>query len=419
MFTQDLYIYSDSKVSEFLKSLTDDQRVEFLNEWNASRDHREKIYISYDSTNKHCQAGDISMAEFGHEKEKNGKEIFNYSIAYDRNNREPLFYEDYPGSIPDIAQLQYTIGKAKGYGYRNIGFILDRGYFSEPNIHFMDNEGYQFVIMVKGLADFVNGIVMEVRGSFEDKRDSAIREYKTYGTTVKRRLYPSDEKERYFHVYYSTGKNHAEREKLENRLEKIQKGLNKIKGRQDVLLGDSVTKYFDPIFHKDGTFLYAQERKAVVERELQLSGYFCLVTSEKMTAGDALRLYKSRDGSEKLFRGDKSYLGDRCERVYGPESFEGKIFVEFAALIIRNRIYTKLKDEMIEIDKQPNYMTVPAAIRELEKIEMVRLTDQIYRMDHAVTKTQKAILKAFDIDAGYIKHKTAELSKRLAESGVC
>ena len=42
--------------------------------------------------------------------------------------------------------------------------------------------------------------------------------------------------------------------------------------------------------------------------------------------------------------------------------------------------------------------TVPAAIRELEKIEMVRQTDGKYRIDHAVTATQKAILKAFGID---------------------
>lgn len=45
-------MYSDTKISDFLESVTDEQRVGFLNEWNAVRDHREKIYISYDSTNK-------------------------------------------------------------------------------------------------------------------------------------------------------------------------------------------------------------------------------------------------------------------------------------------------------------------------------------------------------------------------------
>lgn len=37
-------------------------------------------------------------------------------------------------------------------------------------------------------------------------------------------------------------------------------------------------------------------------------------------------------------------------------------------------------------------MTVPAAIKELEKIELTRQADNVYRLDHAVTKTQKNIL---------------------------
>ena len=40
-------------------------------------------------------------------------------------------------------------------------------------------------------------------------------------------------------------------------------------------------------------------------------------------------------------------------------------------------------------------MMVPAAIKELEKIEMTRQLDKVYRLDHAVTKTQNTILKAF------------------------
>lgn len=47
-------------------------------------------------------------------------------------------------------------------------------------------------------------------------------------------------------------------------------------------------------------------------------------------------------------------------------------------------------------------MNVPATIKELEKIEMIRQTDGEYRLDHAVTATQKTILKAFKMDASYV-----------------
>ena len=151
LFTPDMRIYTDSKVSDFLQKIKPEQSVGFLNSWNQSRNKRQRIYISYDSTNKNCQAGDIDLVEYGKAKIDEGLPIFNYSVAYDAANREPLFYEMYPGSINDVSQLTCMIDKAHGYGYRNLGFILDRGYFSRKNLSYMEQNGYSFLIMVKGM----------------------------------------------------------------------------------------------------------------------------------------------------------------------------------------------------------------------------------------------------------------------------
>ena len=114
-----------------------------------------------------------------------------------------------------------------------------------------------------------------------------------------------------------------------------------------------------------------------------------------MDAADALDLYKSRDASEKLFREDKTFLGNRTMRCQSNKALHAKIFIEFVALIIRNRIHFLLKEQMLKAHQKENYMTVPAAVRELEKIEIVRQTDGEYYRDYAVTATQKSILKAF------------------------
>ena len=415
LFTQGMKIYSDSKVSDFLRMITDDQSVGFLNAWNESKNHQEKIYLSYDSTNKNCQAGDIEMVEYGKAKVDNGLPIFNYAIAYDTKNKEPLFYETYPGSINDVSQLQYMIDRAKGYGYKKIGFILDRGYFSKKNIEYMEESGYSFVIMVKGMASFVNDLILENKGEFESKRIHNISEHRVYGMTVKKKLYLSDERDRYFHIYHSSFKESAEREIIESKIEQmanfLKKNANKAKE-----LGPGIEKYFELYYDKaKKTFLFALAKASVIEAEMALSGYFVIVTSEKMTAKEAISLYKSRDASEKLFRGDKSYLGNKSLRVYSDESASSKIFIEFIALIVRSKIYTALKEEMKNLDKKPNYMTVPAAIKELQKIEMVRQLDHVYRLDHAVTAMQKTILKAFGMDAPYIKYRANEISKKLAQ----
>ena len=412
LFTEGMRIYSDSKISDFLCGMTGEESVGFLNDWNSSCDHREKIYISYDSTNKSSEAGNIEMVEFGEAKVDVGSPIFNYSIAYDTKNSKPLFYETYLGSIADITQLEFMLGKAKGYGYKNIGFILDRGYFSKGNIRKMDEYGYSFVIMVKGMAKLVNNLVLKNKGRFEEERKYSIRKHHVYGFTVKSKLYLDDEKDRYFHIYHSTGKEHGEKEELEEMLERLGKSLRAQYGT-DYQLSDAEKEYFDTFYDSHGILTLVKEKDDVIKRALQLCGYFCIVTSDKMTAAEAIDLYYSRDASEKLFRGDKSYLGNKSERTHYTESTEAKIFVEFVALIVRNRIYTRLKEELERIDEKPNYMTVPAAIRELEKIEMIRGHDQIYRLDHAVTKTQKTILNAFGMDAAYVKHRAQRISEQL------
>ena len=416
LFTNGMKQYSDSTVSDFLNSVTDDQSIGVLNSWNETRNHLEKIYISYDSTNKNCQAGDIEMVGFGHPKVDVGQPVFNYAVAYDTHNQEPLFYEKYPGSLNDISQLQFMLDKAFGYGYKKIGFILDRGYFSCENIQYMDKCGYSFVIMVKGMASLVNELVLQHKGTFESKRVNNIYEYGVYGKTVKHRLYAGDKKERYFHLYHSISKESAERAGIENRLNQMTLYLKKYQNKVKEF-GPGFEKYFNLHYdEKTQAFVLPEERCSVVERELDLAGYFCIITSEKMSAKEAIELYKSRDTSEKLFRGDKSYLGNKSIWVYSEESARAKIFVEFVAMILRCRMYTKLKEEMKNLEKKPNYMTVPVALKELEKIEMVRQLDNVYRLDHAVTANQKTILNAFGLDANHIKYYASELSKELKKA---
>ena len=50
-------------------------------------------------------------------------------------------------------------------------------------------------------------------------------------------------------------------------------------------------------------------------------------------------------------------------------------------------MYNLLKEEMLRIETNPNYLTVPAAIRELGKIEGVRYNGERYKLDRSNRKT--------------------------------
>ena len=436
LFAEGMRIYSDSRVSEFLKTMDEGVSASFLNSWNEGRNHRERIYFSYDSTDKKCQAGDLRIVEKGHAKTGEETSIFNYAIAYDTLNKEPLFYETYPGSINDVSQLQCMVDKAVGYKYKKIGFVLDRGYFSKENIDYLEEHEYSFVMMMKGKADLVMQLVLENKGSFEEKRLYNIPAYEVYGKTIEKKVFATDKKPRYIHLYHSADLEANEKRDVEKKINQLTSFLNS-KLNKFKEFGPGMDQYFllyyddnakrpenkkkqeklrgeeDKQEKTDRKFVFFEERASVIELELALCGYFVIITSEKMTAKEALEIYKGRDASEKLFLSDKTFLGNHCLRVDSDESADSKIFIEFVALIIRNRTYNYLMEEKKKMAKKPNYMTVPAAIRELDKIEMARQLDGIYRFDHAITATQKTILKAFGMTDDYVKHIAEEISLKL------
>ena len=239
------------------------------------------------------------------------------------------------------------IDEAHGYGYRNIGFILDRGYFSKANLEYMEKNGYSFLIMVKGMKDFIREIVIENQGSFENSRGKYIDRYDLYGTTVRHLLYEGDAKKRNIHIYYSDEKAYGEKQEIKQKIRRLKKYLDGCVGKECVAFGPEIMKYFYLNFEKDGkTLKLAEENTSAVEKELFLARYFAIVSSENMTAREAIELYKSRDASEKLFRSDKSYLGNKSMRVYSDEALSSKVFIQFIALILRSRIYTSIKRKM-------------------------------------------------------------------------
>lgn len=175
------------------------------------------------------------------------------------------------------------IGKARSCGYKGICFILDRGYFCKENISFLDEAGYDFVIMVKRMTAFINELVLKHRGMFEDKRVNSILSYHVYGMTIKQKLYVTDERGRYIHIYHNPYKEASERDDVKDRIERIRRFLKKHIGKP-YEVGKVVEQYFSLYYSKEGVLVGFKEKEEVIEREIKSSGYFVIVTSGKMSA---------------------------------------------------------------------------------------------------------------------------------------
>ena len=145
------------------------------------------------------------------------------------------------------------VDKVIDYGYEKIGFILDRGYFSKENIQYIDRNGYTFIIMCKGRKGPVSSLVLEVQGSFETNRSDLIRALQGIRNHCEIPSFEDDTRDRYFHIYYSPSSQAAERERLEQMIEKMRQFLERRVGR-DEKFGKTYQTYFHLHYDRKGDF---------------------------------------------------------------------------------------------------------------------------------------------------------------------
>ncbi|MGM9958625.1 MAG: transposase [Erysipelotrichaceae bacterium] len=262
LFNENMHIYSDSSVSDLLsKSISEEDINTFISAWTRINNSKGKIYISYDSTNSNCQAMDINLCEMGHAKLNPTKPIINLSIAFDEDNKIPLFYELYSGSIPDISCIETMIHKAKGYGFNDACFILDRGYFSKNNIRNIVKLGYDFLIVAKNKEGFIDELIDKSGMSFKTNRKNRVNGENIYGTTYKADLFGLN-KESYVHVFFNAGKYPSILQNTENDIAMHADRLNKLKFEK--IDEDYKDPYHELITDKDNVLIAFKENDKAI-----------------------------------------------------------------------------------------------------------------------------------------------------------
>lgn len=392
-------VFTDTAAGNLMKNMKLKDIDLFIRSWVKVHVNK-KIYVAYDSTNMNSTAGNIELVEYGHAKDNEELPQVNVSLGYNRTDGVPLFYELYPGSVIDNSECRKMVERAEGYGCKDIGFILDRGYFSKENIRYFEKNGYDYVLMTKGNALFVQKIIEEVGAKLKNGYSGYIKGHEIYGVTVETDLFSTGKKQ-YVHVYYNGLEAEKEKILINNRFLRIDSELeekkeSRIKRKEDM---SGYEKYYRLKYDDNGYFLNYQRNEKEIRKLIERAGYFAIITSEEMSAEEALDVYRDRDAIEKIFRMEKSYLGNDVFRVHSTGSLESKVFISFIALILRNEIYKSLKELY---KKNKSEYTVPKVLKEYERLGVTKLGDNKYHLRYLLTAKQKKVLKQLGItEEGY------------------
>lgn len=405
--------FTDCTIGRLFDNMSIKDMDLFIRAWvkmHADKD----IYISYDSTNMNCVAGNLELAEYGHAKDNPDLPQVNMSLGYNQTGNKPLFYSLYPGSIIDNTECEKMVERAKYYECENMGFILDRGYFSIKNIRYFERNGYDYILMTKGNARFVQEAVEECQAILRNGYTNYIEEHELYGMTLEKDLFGTGKTE-YVHVYYDGIQAEKDKIIINGRYKKMdeimeEKVQRKTQRKEDVKAYEG---YYKVRFDDNGYLLAYQRKEKKIKEMVNKVGYFVIVTSKKMDASEALSIYRDRDAVEKTFRMEKSYLGFDVFRVHDTEKLESKVFISFVALILRNEIYQALKP-MYKKNRKDN--TVPKVIREYERLGITKLSDNKYHVRYSLTSRQKKTLGAVGVTEKDYMDKVNKIVQAINES---
>jgi hypothetical protein len=132
--------------------------------------------------------------------------------------------------------------------------------------------------------------------------------------------------------------------------------------------------------------------EGAIDAETRDFGYFALLSNEVKDPSEALSLYRSKDIVEKAFGNLKERLNFRRMQVSSELSLDGKLFIEFVALIYLSYVKKAMQDA-----KLFDAWTMQGLLDELDTIEMFEAPGH-GRMLGEVTDKQAKLYQSLGVE---------------------
>jgi transposase len=376
-------VISSQKASEICKSISFDNRGKFFKRWVYAREKEE--YLAYDITSISSYSTGNDNIEWGYNRDEENLPQINMGMIFGESTKIPVYYNVYPGSIPDKSYLDYMLRDSEEMGLKYSKFVMDKGFFSEYNLKRLCKESLNFIVSVPNHLKIPRRIISENTQMQYDSRNS-LGSGKPYAKCVTITDYGFRSN---VHVFFDTMKFHDESEILFSNIERREQTLATMTTKPSE--PQAYDKYFIFNENKKKTFTFERNSLAINE-SISAFGYFLILTTDfELTSSEVLDIYRRKDVVEKCFDNLKNAIDMKRLRTHSTESSDGKIFIAFVSLIIRS-----ILENVIGDFNRKNNMTVEKIMKELSKIRAVSFSNGTSLLN-PITKKQRLILENFGL----------------------
>ena len=362
---------TSQRSSELFASITEGNKQQFFNLQGKRRAENE--FWAYDTTTLSSYLETLRQVQYGHNKEHDQLPQLNLAVVFGQESNLPFYYKKLAASITDSKTLRHLPEDLDIPGYSRVKLVMDPGFYRKDNINSLFQNHVKFLVSAKMSLIFIQknlDAVYDTFRSFEQYSEDHERYYQTVRTTwdyTQNRPYKGDtlqeSRRLYIHYYYNIDQAAEDEKNFDRRLIALKQELesgNRVPEHEKLYQQYFIIKTTP----RRVTNVTVSVRDENVSKAKRYYGFFALITNEKMDAITALELYRNKDVVEKAFGNLKERLNMRRALVSSEQSLDGKLFVQFVALIY----LSYLKKQMQVKGLLKNY-TLPGLLDTLDVIE--------------------------------------------------
>lgn len=380
---------TSQRSSELFASITEESKQRFFILQGKRRIEQE--FWAYDTTTLSSYSDILRQVQYGHNKEHDKLPQLKLALVFGEDSNLPFYYRKLAGNIPDSKTIRRFLEELDILGYSKVKLIMDRGFFSEYNINSLFQNHIKFLMSAKMSLNFIQNELDDIYDTFRDfehYNENYALYYRTVRTNwnyTQNRPYKGDKLKEsrriYIHFYYNIDQAADDEKDFDRRL---------IALKQELESGERIPQH-EKLYQQYFTYKTTPKRGThvtVIEENVNAAkrnyGFFALITNEKMDSITALELYRNKDVVEKAFGNLKERLNMRRNLVSSEQSLDGKLFIQFVALIYLSYI----KKQMQEKALFKSY-TIPGLLDKLDVIECFEQPGRSLKVGEIVEKQEQ------------------------------
>jgi transposase len=380
---------ASQRITDTLISISMNAKQKFFTKWMQKT--LADDYICYDITSISSYTESNAYIRYGHNRDLEKLPQLNLAMIFSQKGRLPVYFHQLPGSMTDVTTLYNLLKTFKAMGIKLLRYVMDKGFYSKKNIDSLVEHGQKFTISVPLHNKWVQEAIDDIYETIQ--KPEHYRRIDDETLYVHSTLYPWGQKRRrsYLHLYYNAYTRAVAIDRFNAELVNYKEELESGK-----LIKEHAEAY-DTFFTvkttpKRGTKVSFNDQ-AVNQYIKRYTGFQVLLTNAIRDPIEALQVYRDKDVVEKCFDDLKNQLDMKRLRMHSVETMNGRLFVQFIALIYMSALRQELRAS--GLIKQ---YTVRELLQEMQTLTQVRYSGRYGSIVTEPTKAQRDILQALKIN---------------------